>query len=288
MSVSVAMLWTANTTPKGMAATAHRPRARASEPLHHSGRGTYLLMLRRLVTLFVPICFSTFVKSFSHEPIDEEDLIPSYIRHVAYGHAHSLKEQITLNPKDTGYGGNYAAAWWTNNWEPSMRCLLDKRIGAHGDGGKYICDPDVLLPKGDCVFFSIGGQMDWRMEVAVRDGYGCRSYTFDHTIHPTPSQVPENVTWYKKGLGVNNGDDFWSLRNMSHATGEDFVDIVKVGMTSPLYCLLLRLACLSAYISRTDTPVRPRTDRLRGVRIYSSPGQRYAGLAQFVGSPAPR
>lgn len=88
--------------------------------------------------------------------LDDEDLLPSYIRSIAYSQAHTMKQRYAAHPQDAKYGGSTAARWWTDNWDPSVRCLLDKRIGNHGDGGKYVCDPDILLESDECVVYSVG------------------------------------------------------------------------------------------------------------------------------------
>lgn len=95
--------------------------------------------------------------------IDEHDLVPSYLVHAVDAHALKLKQRFSQNPSDGGRGGRNSAWWWTLNWDPSLRCLLDERVGASqgGDGGKWLCDSAVLLDTPECTVFSIGGNNQW-------------------------------------------------------------------------------------------------------------------------------
>ena len=52
-------------------------------------------------------------------------------------------ERFREKADDFGFGGGSGRAWFQNNWEPSIRCIADKRMGNHGDGGKWVCDPHV-------------------------------------------------------------------------------------------------------------------------------------------------
>jgi hypothetical protein len=40
-----------------------------------------------------------------------------------------------------------SADWWTLNWEPSLTCQAQRRIGRAGDGGKWVCDPHRITEK---------------------------------------------------------------------------------------------------------------------------------------------
>ena len=94
-----------------------------------------------------------------------------------------VSERALRDPKDYhhGVGDRGGKQWFQNNFEPSIRCPLDERIGCAGDGGKWICDPHQLIPKNSCKIVSIGGANNWEFEVAMRE-FGCSTHTFDHSI----------------------------------------------------------------------------------------------------------
>jgi len=139
---------------------------------------------------------------------------------------------------------NQAAAWFTVNWEPAMRCAGDRRLGPNGDGGKWVCDPDCLLKKGQCVAFrcasraetpslwadghrSIGSKNQFGFENSLAP-FGCTVHTFDHTVtNPTP---PAHVSFYKYGLDGPGGSDpqLKSLLELRDLTGVTKIDLLKV------------------------------------------------------------
>lgn len=113
--------------------------------------------------------------------------------------------------------------WVQENWEPSIRCLFEKRIGKIGDGGKHICDPDCLLKSyPNCTVFSIGSNNDFSFEIAIKP-YCDHIHTFDHTVnHPTP---PNGVIFHKWGVGKYPHKNF---KNLLRLTNVKFVHILKV------------------------------------------------------------
>ena len=105
--------------------------------------------------------------------------------------------------------------WVQKNWEPSIRCLFEERIGMIGDGGKHVCDPSCLLNKPDCVVFSIGSNNDFSFEEAIMP-FCPIIHTFDHTVaKPTP---PPGVIFHSVGVGRRpylNFHDLLVLANVS-------------------------------------------------------------------------
>lgn len=65
-------------------------------------------------------------------------LLKSYAANVRYKTNH-----------DQGRG------YFQENWLPELHCPLAERLGAHGDGGKFTCDPLYLATK-PCLVYSIG------------------------------------------------------------------------------------------------------------------------------------
>ena len=81
--------------------------------------------------------------------------------------------------------------WWQLNWEPSLSCQMERRIGVPGEGGKWICDPHRLASKAQsaegCLIYSIGSMNDWHFEEGVYAEISneCEVHTFDCTIIPS-------------------------------------------------------------------------------------------------------
>ena len=52
--------------------------------------------------------------------------------------------QVILKVKKKG---RQSAAWFQRNWEPSFSCGFEQRIGAAGDGGKWVCDVATIAKR---------------------------------------------------------------------------------------------------------------------------------------------
>ena len=79
---------------------------------------------------------------------------------------HTRSARFHVVPNDFRNGGKDARTWFQNNWYPAVRCLDDKRLGAVGDGGKWVCDPDCLLKRSNCLVFSVGSKNQFDFEEA--------------------------------------------------------------------------------------------------------------------------
>lgn len=138
---------------------------------------------------------------------------------------HTL-QRLHKAPDDFHYGGGLGPIWMQNNWEPSIRCFEDVRVGPHGDGGKWLCDPECFLQSGNCTVWSIGSNNQFGFELAMAP-YGCDIHTFDHTVaHPNP---PEGVSFWPYGASGVDGEGVKSLetlKDLSNTTG--IVDVLKI------------------------------------------------------------
>ena len=80
--------------------------------------------------------------------------------------------------------------FYQKNYEPEWTCDYEERIGAYGDGGKWVCNAYKIRAMTDCVVISIGSNDEWSFETAVHDlNPSCEIFTFDHTLenpHPPP------------------------------------------------------------------------------------------------------
>ena len=132
-------------------------------------------------------------------------------------------------PNDFHHGGANGKIWYQNNAEPSIRCLTDERVGPHGDGGKWLCQPDCLLVRNNCTMLSVGSNNEFGVEEAL-EPFGCNIHIFDHTVaKPTP---PAHVHFHPYGLDVRSAGQMRTLREMAALagfTGVGVIDVFKIG-----------------------------------------------------------
>ncbi|KAJ1465930.1 methyltransferase domain-containing protein, partial [Baffinella frigidus] len=84
----------------------------------------------------------------------------------------------------------------------TAECGRVERVGAEGDGGKWICVDDQLLPPEDCVVYSLGSRLDFSFESDLVARFGCEVHTFDCTVGtPPPAAVPRGVAFHPWCVG---------------------------------------------------------------------------------------
>lgn len=140
-----------------------------------------------------------------------------------------------------GNGGDTGRVWFQRNLEPSIRCPLDVRIGAVGDGGKFVCDPDQLITKGNCTIISVGSSNEYSFEAGL-EPYGCAIHTFDPTVIPD-GRKPAHVQFHSLGLGTTPET---SLAQLIKLTSSRNIDILKVDCEGCEWDVLLDDSALSA------------------------------------------
>lgn len=114
-----------------------------------------------------------------------------------------VKRSIARATPDCAAGctGPADAGWYQDNFEPNFSCGAEMRLGAWGDGGKWICNP-LSLRGRECLVYSVGSENDFRFEEAVHGLLPhCEIHTFDHTVGPRPSRRPPYVHFHPWGLG---------------------------------------------------------------------------------------
>jgi hypothetical protein len=67
-----------------------------------------------------------------------------------------VEERLEKPVDDFNYGGATGRVWYQNNWEPHIPCVEEERVGEHGDGGKWVCDPICMLKRNRCTVLSFG------------------------------------------------------------------------------------------------------------------------------------
>lgn len=84
--------------------------------------------------------------------------------------------------------------------EPTWSCVNERRIGTHGDGGKYICDiASLKTPRKErCVIYSFGSAGQDDFERALAELTTCQIHIFD----PTPG-IKHDMELRVKAYGAN-------------------------------------------------------------------------------------
>lgn len=218
-------------TPDG-----RRGEALGARTPRHAAQGQYLLFLPNQIHTDSPLtsrceCQRSAIlyknpsgSKSSHSP--KKDMIRVlYSASCALWSLHAL-QHMNRQPDDFYFGGYSGPSWFQQNWEPSIRCLDNVRVGPHGDGGKWLCDPECFLKPGECTVWSLGSNNEFGFETAMAP-YGCEVHTFDHTVeNPTP---PEGVHFWPLGAAAVDGDFLKSLRTLykdTNATGA--IDVLKI------------------------------------------------------------
>jgi len=104
-------------------------------------------------------------------------------------------------------GEGYGHIWFQEHYEPSFHCEFEERIGAMGDGGKWMCDPTRIQQatksgKGKCLVYSVGSNGDFSFEASVLSQISedCEVHTFDPAKAGT-WKAPEGVKYHSVALG---------------------------------------------------------------------------------------
>ena len=112
--------------------------------------------------------------------------------------------------------------------DPSL-FICGTRIGATGDGGKWVCDTESLVRN--CLVYSIGSERDTSYEVAISSILGCEIHTFDHTIAGwVPPAIPK-FTFHPYGFGAGaGGGQMETLETILQELGHinRIIDIFKI------------------------------------------------------------
>jgi FkbM family methyltransferase len=132
------------------------------------------------------------------------------------------------------------AAFFQNNWEPTVSCAYERRVGNDGDGGKWICDPDRL--KKSMLVYSIGSNNDFSFESELYDlysTYGIEIHTFDFGY---AKNKPDFVHYHQIMLSSKDDESSSSrtLRSIIDELGhrDRVIDILKVDIEGSEYDVL--------------------------------------------------
>ena len=141
----------------------------------------------------------------------------------------SLDDQTWLSAKD------YVRVW--DVYGPNYNCLYSReRLGRTGDGGKWVCGPNMLLQSKSCVVYSFGCNGEVSFEEALLSTTQCEVHTFDHTLsEPAQASVRgvPGLHFHNVGLGVRQTSQegqspLLSLEHLMESLKHNWVDILKI------------------------------------------------------------
>lgn len=142
----------------------------------------------------------------------------------------------------TGDGKTYVQSLYSlAASELPATCNEIQRVGADGDGGKFICTDDFR--PSDCVVYSLGSRLDFQFEIEFLKRFSCKVRTFDCTVGtPLPSQIPSGVSFYPWCIGdedktkVISSDlghqgelgQYYTLTTIREILGDSKIDLLKM------------------------------------------------------------
>lgn len=107
-------------------------------------------------------------------------------------------------PTEPEKGYKNMKLWYLNNLQPDFTCPHVSRVGGHGDGPKWTCDPHRLLAKKDCLIYSVGshGQYEWEdAVVALLGSHHCEIHVFDPGNYTRPGDLEmKNIHYHQWGI----------------------------------------------------------------------------------------
>ncbi|KAH9921614.1 methyltransferase domain-containing protein [Fomitopsis serialis] len=145
--------------------------------------------------------------------------------------------QVVMFPPDRSPWPAYTV--W-DFFPPVFNCPHEsERIGALGDGGKWVCGLSRIAEKQDCVIYSFG--LDWDStfegELLQRTSH-CKVYGYDFTArgfgHGVPRALKGRTHFARLGLGSVDSHGpadepkMWTLRSLMAANGHDHIDVLHI------------------------------------------------------------
>ena len=127
--------------------------------------------------------------------------------------------------------------YFANNWHANFHCAHAQRIGAFGDGGKWICDLYRLKSRSDCLVYSVGSSGDFAFEIELKKVMPhCEIHTFDKNPYPCPTGTCTfHQILFGNGSHFINTSKSWTevVQELNHA--QRLIDILKIDIEGDEY-----------------------------------------------------
>jgi len=116
-----------------------------------------------------------------------------------------------------------------------------ERIGALGDGGKWICGVERLAKQKKCVVYSFGINGESSFEAGLLErALGCEVWGYDFTVDKFGPEIERSLRlkarshfqpWALGGHNAHSPDDnpkYYTLDALMKLNGHDFIDVLKI------------------------------------------------------------
>jgi hypothetical protein len=126
--------------------------------------------------------------------------------------------------------------FFLTNWEPTFHCSHTRRIGASGDGGKWVCDPYRLKSQHNCLIYSVGSSGDFSFEIEMKKLLPhCDIHSFDKNLYSCPKNI---CTFHQVTFGNGiypNRSKIWQsiVEELNHKNR--LIDILKIDIEGGEY-----------------------------------------------------
>jgi hypothetical protein len=109
--------------------------------------------------------------------------------------------------------------FFQNNWEPTVQCQFERRLGNTGDGGKWICDVHRFTQENETnlLIYSFGSNGDFSFEQAVKEQLPqAEIHTFDVGVFRCPDHI---CVFHQARLGDGKTQGSKSLQTIINELG---------------------------------------------------------------------
>jgi hypothetical protein len=114
---------------------------------------------------------------------------------------------------------NVRPLFFQNNWEPTIQCEFERRLGPTGDGGKWVCDVHRFeqMDNKTLLIYSFGSSGDFRFERGIKEQLPTvEIHTFDSGLYICPENL---CTFHQVRLGNGKTNASKSLQMVMNELG---------------------------------------------------------------------
>ncbi|XP_006455670.1 hypothetical protein AGABI2DRAFT_227143 [Agaricus bisporus var. bisporus H97] len=137
-----------------------------------------------------------------------------------------------------------------------------ERIGALGDGGKWVCGLSRLYDKPDCVVYSFGINYESSFEAEILHNTNhCQIWGYDFSVKSFGPEITSDISHrtHFKAYRLDGEDKFgpeddppqYTLETLLEKNGHKFIDILKVDIESSEFSTLTSM--IKPYVARNET-----------------------------------
>lgn len=157
------------------------------------------------------------------------------------------------------------------NWEPTVACEYERRMGLPGDGGKWICNPEDI--KRPALVYSLGSSNEYSFEEAMYEFFGPETeiHTFDFGV---PIGTPPFVKYHQYKIAAEDGPGGARtlktiLRELGHERRR--IDVLKTDIEGYEYDALVAALDQGAFanVQQLQIEVHLMRDLFSGIKVMS-------------------